>query len=48
MERLILKQLLEWRDSPYSKPLILKGRAAGMRRVFSRNLVDAAMKICPF
>lgn len=25
MERLILKQLLKWKDSPYRKPLILKG-----------------------
>lgn len=25
MERLILKQLLEWKCSPYRKPLILKG-----------------------
>ena len=25
MERLILKQLLEWKNSPYRKPLILKG-----------------------
>ena len=25
MERFILKNLLEWKDSPYRKPLILKG-----------------------
>ena len=25
MERLILKRLLEWKNSPYRKPLILKG-----------------------
>ncbi len=25
MERLILKKLLEWKNSPYRKPLILKG-----------------------
>ena len=25
MERFILKKLLDWKDSPYRKPLILKG-----------------------
>ena len=25
MERLILKELLNWKNSPYRKPLILKG-----------------------
>ena len=25
MERLILKKLLDWKNSPYRKPLILKG-----------------------
>lgn len=25
MERLILKKLLNWKNSPYRKPLILKG-----------------------
>ena len=25
MERLILNKLLDWKDSPYRKPLILKG-----------------------
>lgn len=25
MERFILKELLEWKNSPYRKPLILKG-----------------------
>ena len=25
MERVILKKLLDWKDSPYRKPLILKG-----------------------
>ena len=25
MERLILNKLLEWKNSPYRKPLILKG-----------------------
>lgn len=25
MERVILNKLLEWKDSPYRKPLILKG-----------------------
>ena len=25
MERLILNQLLDWKNSPYRKPLILKG-----------------------
>ena len=25
MERLILKKLLQWKNSPYRKPLILKG-----------------------
>ena len=25
MERFILKKLLEWKNSPYRKPLILKG-----------------------
>ena len=25
MERLILERLLEWKNSPYRKPLILKG-----------------------
>lgn len=25
MERLIIKKLLDWKNSPYRKPLILKG-----------------------
>ena len=25
MERFILKKLLDWKNSPYRKPLILKG-----------------------
>ena len=30
MERFILKKLLDWKNSPYRKPLILKGvRQAG-------------------
>ena len=33
MERLILKQLLEWKCSPYRKPLILKGvRQVGLAK----------------
>ena len=34
MERLILNKLLEWKNSPYRKPLILKGvRQLGKTRI---------------
>ena len=29
MERFILKNLLDWKNSPYRKPLILKGASGG-------------------
>ena len=31
MERFILKKLLAWKNSPYRKPLILKGVPRGQR-----------------
>ena len=33
MERLILKKLLDWKNSPYRKPLILKGGASGWKNM---------------
>ena len=37
MERLILKKLLNWKNSPYRKPLILKGvRQVGKTWVLKR------------
>ena len=45
MERLILKQLLKWKDSPYRKPLILKGvRQVGKTWVL-KEFEDDIMKI---
>ena len=42
MERLILKRLLEWKNSPYRKPLILKGvRQVGSLRKGCLRSADA-------
>ena len=40
MERLILKKLLNWKNSPYRKPLILKG--VRLCIAFSGNRTDAS------
>lgn len=38
MERLILQKLLDWKNSPYRKPLILKGvRQAGKTWVLKES-----------
>ena len=52
MERFILKKLLDWKNSPYRKPLILKGvrqvgktlqfaPSGGRKCVFQRPLCGA-------
>ena len=38
MERLILKRLLEWKNSPYRKPLILKGVRQDGQNVDSQGI----------
>ena len=41
MERFILKKLLDWKDSPYRKPLILKGvRQVGKVKLRIRFSLD--------
>ena len=48
MERLILKNLLDWKNSPYRKPADSEGCAAGRQRPgFSKSSADAIMKIPP-
>ncbi|MBB5265260.1 hypothetical protein HNP82_002403 [Catenibacillus scindens] len=37
MERLFMKKLLDWKNSPYRKPLILKGVRHLMRRILKLN-----------
>ena len=38
MERFILKKLLDWKNSPYRKPLILKGCASGGQDMGSQRV----------
>lgn len=45
MERSILNKLLDWKDSPYRKPLFLKGVAKWVKLGFSKNSADVIMKI---
>jgi hypothetical protein len=47
VKRLILSKLLDWKNSPYRKPLIFKGVRQVGKPEFSRNLADVAMKIRP-
>ena len=47
MERFILKKLLDWKNSPYRKPLILKGVRQVGKTWILKELADAVMKIQP-
>jgi predicted AAA+ superfamily ATPase len=48
MERLILNKLLEWKNSPYRKPLILKGvRQVGKTWILQNLMLASGQKIVP-
>ncbi len=41
MERFILKKLLSWKNSPYRKPLILKGvRQVGKTWILKKTVIQ--------
>lgn len=42
VERLILNKLLDWKNSPYRKPLILKG----VRQVGKTWILKDKIKVC--
>lgn len=43
MERFVLKKLVDWKNSPYRKPLILKGGASGRKYMDFKRIWQALL-----